>query len=362
MKKQTLLHCPLEPYKSRYTELLSDWEVAAFSATFDVTTVEPKDNEHSVIIRSGKVLDRIGRPLWALKQIQQLLTVHSRPFAQDVYFSDFFHPGLESLPYAGFKGNLFSFCWAQSFDQFDFTRAEMMPWMRLFEFMALEVYRCVFVASTGLADLITSVIPSIESKIVVVGLPFNSAMVAAKADLSKCPGEEYHVVYSSRFDKEKNPSFFLDLVETRDDLKFCICTGDEALRGSDDKAVKRARALESKSKLRIFTGLEKAEYYAILTACAVQFNSAEQDWVSYTLLEALTFGCMPLYPNHRSFPETFEYDRKVLYRPRDLKDASNLLSDLLLSKERDYSNRTSILDTHDQALHRIAARIEQVNQ
>ncbi len=51
--------------------------------------------------------------------------------------------------------------------------------------------------------------------------------------------------------------------------------------------------------------MTKQNYYQILDESKVQFNCADQDWVSFTLLEAVTFGCHPVYPDFRSFPEVF---------------------------------------------------------
>jgi hypothetical protein len=61
--------------------------------------------------------------------------------------------------------------------------------------------------------------------------------------------------------------------------------------------------------------LTKAEYYTILASTQIQLNTSQQDWISFTLLEALTCGCKPLYPNHRSFPDTLGYHQPCLYVP-----------------------------------------------
>jgi glycosyltransferase involved in cell wall biosynthesis len=353
---ETLLHLPLEKYKSRYTEFLEDWEKAEFEQHFNVHTIIPRDQLICSLldIVSGSVLDSVARPQWAMQQIAQLITQARKPFFQKVYFSDFYTTGLDALPYSDFRGKLYSFCWAQSFDMYDFTM-RFVDWMRPWEVMALSLYDKVFVASTGLKDLICTAVPGVSEKIEVVGLPFNTAHVGSQVDMSKAPGNAIDVVYSSRLDREKNPDFFLDLVEYRDDLKFAICTGSPKLTSNVSNIVRRAyKVAEKKRNLTIFEGLEKPEYYAILAQSRVQFNCALQDWVSFTLLEALTYGCKPLYPCFRSFPEGLNWDQRVLYRPNDLHDANLKLDALLHDKSPGYDRAESILAYHDKTLNRIA--------
>ena len=97
----------------------------------------------------------------------------------------------------------------------------------------------------------------------------------------------------------------------------------------------------------------------MLTRSKVQINVGWQDWVSYTLLEALTFGCLPLYPNHRSFPETFFHESAFLYRPGDAYDVAKKLDWLVEQSEIGDTTRIGqrILEVHDGALERIAQTI-----
>ncbi len=278
-----------------------------------------------------------------------------------IYFSDFFHPGLEALPYSRFPFQASAFCWAQSFDQYDFTR-RMYDWMRPYEIMAFNVFDNVFVACEGLADLIHSALPPLEKmgKIKVVGLPFNSKMVSELQGPVR--SDSYDVVYSSRFDKEKCPSVFLDVVTACPNLQFVICTGHDQLKGSDYASVDRAKALAARQRtnLTICAGLSKADYYAILAVSKVQFNGGLQDWVSFTLLEALTFGCLPLYPSHRSFPETLMYQEDFLYTPLSAPAACEKLARLLAiassssGKNIQRNLAAPILEYHDGTLERIA--------
>lgn len=359
--KPPLTYLPLEEYRQRYTELMScpdGWTERRLGGSFNLKPIRPEETKGAVLIKNGAVLDRTARPLWALEQCKQVL--QQVPFGK-IYLEDFFHPGIEGLFYSGNDYKYYSYCWAQTFDCFDFTRKEMMPWMRVYEYMALSVNMDVFVASPVLADLILTSVPQFPiEKLHVVGLPFDRTSVARLFDPSYADGEEYDVVYSSRFDDEKQPWLFLELVEWRSDLKFLICTGGEKLKGNAE-AVKKAYELEAAGKLTIRHSLEKAEYYALLRKSKVQLNTSRQDWVSFTLLEALTHGCLPLYPMFRDFPGVFNYETDWLYAPSSLSSLTERLNALLTMRQDRplYESaiqhlRSTVLDFHDGTYHRMS--------
>jgi glycosyltransferase involved in cell wall biosynthesis len=346
-----LLHLPLEKYQSRYTELLADWETEAFvKAKFKPTKIEPKEDSAVLNIITGEVLDSIQRPRYAMAQMMELLARPDFDFGP-IYFSDFFHPGLEALPYSRRSFKAFSFLWAQTFDQYDFT-TRMVEWMRPWEVMAFDIYSLVFVAHPVLKDLIVSAIPN--ARVEVVGLPYNSTSVSKLWDKSFLPSEEYDVVYTSRWDYEKDPSVFVSLVDSRPDLSFAICTGLPELKGSDVGAIQAIQRLaQTRQNIRIYTNLSKGQYYSVLARSKVQFNCAMQDWVSFTLLDALTYNCRPLYPCFRSFPDTLCYSFNNLYAPGSSTDANKKL-DRLLSEPVNKDLRWRILQLHDSALDSIA--------
>src|SRR5690349_4210632 len=150
--KQPLTHLALEPYGARYTEWLADIEKSAFENDFSYKRLVPPGKKTPLIIRNGQVLDTVSRPIHAMRQIQQVLEMRGNDKGK-LWFSDFFHPGLEALPYSRSRFQASAFLWAQSFDCYDFT-APMVSWMRPWEIMAFEVYTKVFVASSLLRDLI----------------------------------------------------------------------------------------------------------------------------------------------------------------------------------------------------------------
>jgi glycosyltransferase involved in cell wall biosynthesis len=359
--KKLLRYLPLEIMPARYTELMScenGWVENAFRTRFNLEVYRP--NNLPVVIKSGEVLDSVQRPLWSLAQISQLLSLPDDDLGL-IYFDDFYTPGLDALAYSRKKFKAFAFCWAQTFDIHDFTR-RMFYWMRPWELIAFEVCTKVFVAHPLLAEIITVAYPDVAHKLEVVGLPFNSLAVSEKVNLSKIsPNREYDVVYSSRFDKEKNPMLLLDLVENSKDWRFVICTGHPELRGNDLEAIHRAKKLASRegSNLWIAEGLDKGSYYAILASSKVQFNASYQDWVSFTLLEALTFGCWPVYPNWRSFPSTLHYEQKFLYIPNDMSSAQDKIFQAINVGHHTELDRmaSKILNFHNWTLNRIADSI-----
>jgi hypothetical protein len=354
--KPKLAYLPLEPYKARYSELLSSpqgWAQKSFAKEFAVERIEA-DEAPATVIQSGSVLDSVNRPLWALGQVQALLKNYPNG---RIYADDFFHPGLCALPYTGRDYSVSAFCWAQSFDRFDFTRP-MISWMRPYEAMMMAIYKRVFVASPLLFDFITTVFPDAESQVKVVGLPFNSEDVTGRFDPSFSAGP-YDVVYSSRFDTEKRPNFFLDVVELNSHLRFAVCTGHEMLKGNDYAAVARARHLADQGKLTIHANLSKGEYYSVLKASKVQFNCSLQDWVSFTLLEALAYKCIPCYPALRDFPVVFQNTPQFTYSPYSVEDASALIQLLLKTGVSQDERRelNKIVAYHDGTLDRIASEL-----
>lgn len=355
--KQKLTHLPLEPLKARYTSHLHQWEQKAFSRNFDVQQITPQVDGVSIDIMQGRVLDSVNRPRYAMAQIDHLLRNTSGRSYGKLYFSDFYHPGIDALAYSRREFTAYAYCWAQTFDCYDFTR-DMVGWMRPWEYMALNIYSKVFVACPELRDLIIAAVPMLDDKIIDVGLPFDSNAVRSVIDPEKAPAEPIHCVYTSRMDMEKNPGMFLSLARHCPEYTFAICTGHNDLYGTDTDAIEYAKQLEAQGKLKIYRGLDKSEYYAILSRSHVQFNSASQDWISFTLLEALTFGCRPLYPNFRSFPAALNYSPEFLYAPHDLHDAIEHLRYLLENPSVDFAYREAVLSKHDSTLSFIADTID----
>jgi hypothetical protein len=158
------------------------------------------------------------------------------------------------------------------------------------------------------------------------------------------------VVFSARWDQEKQPDFYMDLIEeyikrNGKQVEFVVCSGGK-LKSNNESYMKRTYQMVEDGKMTIYEDLEKDAYYEIVNNSRVVFNCALQDWVSNTVSEADALGCNVLYPAYRSFPETFANDHERMYIPWSMDDAITKLEKLLkkqhqnIGKISDYNNGT----------------------
>jgi len=195
------------------------------------------------------------------------------------------------------------------------------------------------------------------------GLAFGKAEVLERiGGIEKVrPFEERkrRVGFAARFDQEKQPGFFMDLIEmygelTNEPCEFAIYSGG-ALRSNNPEFVTRARQMEAAGKLKIYDNISKNEYYDHLNDTRVLFNCALQDWVSNTVSEADTLGANVLYPAYRSFPETFANDPNRLYVPWSIDDAYHKMQNLL---REPHHNMGLISDWNNGTVDRVVDIIE----
>lgn len=144
------------------------------------------------------------------------------------------------------------------------------------------------------------------------------------------PEKKRQVVFSSRLDWEKNPLFFLQVAakvkEIDPSVHFVFTTSASEVR-SNDPTIQAIFETANGPLVEVRTNQTKKQYYETLLESQVQFNCAYQDFVSWTLLEALTCRCNPVYPYFRSFPEVLPANR--MYTPENVLDASRLILDSL---------------------------------
>jgi len=283
-----------------------------------------------------------------------------------IYFEDMFQPGIESLPYimdqipVAQRPRVYVRCLAQAIDPDDFVHVwGMSKWMGLYEKMVCEF---ATVLATNEEMVAHMKIAGWESPIYnISGLAFGKQEVQERLGERIKPFHERanRICFSARFDQEKQPDFFMDLVERYSEQHpggqtFAILQGGP-LRSNNEKYITRARELEACGILEIHENLQKHEYYKILNDSRVLFNCALQDWVSNTVSEADALGCNVLYPAYRSFPETFANDPNRLYIPWSIDDAENKLTNLL--KEA-HHNMGLISDWTDGTIDRIVDIME----
>jgi hypothetical protein len=342
-----LYYMGLESYEARYTLQLTEWNRRVFDRRgLDVVYVPGSTIDNTQSISVGQVLDAHGRSYFGMSQMMNLVQMMRRGevTSEDViYFEDMFQPGIESLPYildqvdAGQRPRIYVRCLAQAIDPDDFVHVwGMAGWMSTYEKMVNQFVTGVLATNEEMVAHMriagwTAPIYNIS------GLAFGKEEVLERIggveNIRPFQERKRRVGFAARFDQEKQPGFFMDLIEMYGELtiepcEFAIYSGGP-LRSNNPEFIERARRMEAAGKLKIYDNITKNDYYAHLNDTRVLFNCALQDWVSNTVSEADTLGSNVLYPAYRSFPETFSNDPNRLYVPWSIDDAYHKMQNLL---------------------------------
>jgi hypothetical protein len=372
-----LYYLGLEAYEERYTLQLTEWNKRVFDRKgLDVVYVpgETLDNSKKIVV--GQVLDAHGRSYFAMSQMMNLVRMmqQGEVTSEDVvYFEDMFQPGFESLGYIitqvpqNLRPRIFVRCLAQTIDPDDFVHVwGMAKWMGDYERMVNEI-----VSISNGAVLASNEEMVAHMKVAgwtaniynISGLAFGKQEVRERAGNNLVPFDQrkMRVCFSSRWDQEKNPDFYLQLIKdwyAKDNRmwypEFAIFTGG-TLRSNKQEFVDMARELERKGHLKIYENLTKDEYYRLLADSRVLINTALQDWTSNTVSEADALGCNVLFPAYRSFPEVFANDHERMYIPWSLEDLIMKLNKLLVAPHKDIGK---ISNWTDKTIDRICDIIE----
>lgn len=345
MKK--VFYFGLEPLKARYTYQLSkEWMPATFQPYVESGKIEFIDVEGEFDpdqqIKIGAVLDAVGRGKFAMSQCSNFLDMMNNDEVRDgdvIFLQDYWHPGIGSILYAadlyGIKLEIYSMLHAQSVDEYDFTYP-MRDWMRGFELGLDKRMTGIFVGSSIHKEQLRAA--GFEAPIHVVSLPIHKQKTLDKLP-SYDPGAQRKpvVVYSSRLDKEKNPFFMMEVakefLQQHPDWEWHVTTSGKEFRSMLPGVIDKLRLLaKEEPRFKLLEGLTKEEYYTELATCSIQFNSALQDYVSWTVIEATAFGADIVYPKFRSFPEFIDEER--MYKPFDVQSALNTFSDVMLFPNR----------------------------
>ena len=376
---RTLWYMGLEPYKARYTLQLTDWNTSVFKRrNIDYVVVPGKTLTSDQEIVTGQVLDALGRTYYGMSQLMQLIEwmKAGKVNNQDVvYFEDMFQPGIESLPYIlnqiapEHRPRIFVRCLAQSIDPDDFVHVwNMSKWMGLYEKMVDSFVDGVLASNEEM--VMHMKVAGWEAPIYnISGLAFGKQEVMSRVDDIKLFNERsYRVVFSSRWDQEKQPDFYMDVIEEwyrrfpndtakvtcRNPIEFAICSGSK-LKSNNDSYMARTNRLVEEGKLKIYSDLNKNDYYAILNDSRVVFNCALQDWTSNTISEADALGCNVLFPAYRSFPEILANDHTRTYVPWSLEDVLVKLEKLI---HQEHPKLGEISDYTDGTIDRICDILE----
>jgi glycosyltransferase involved in cell wall biosynthesis len=345
--KRNLWYFELEPLKARYTYQLSQqWAPATFEQFSDQLEFRPiKGNfDPTEQIKVGVVFDAVGRGKFAMSQVSaflDLIAVGEVKTGDVIYLADFYTPGVDAIFYAldlyGIKCKWYSRVWAQSVDEYDFTW-QMQSWMRKTELAIDSQMAGIFVGSTIHKDQLRQA--GFTAHIHVLSLPLHLSLTEDVLHLYDEVSPQKTVVYTSRFDKEKNPFFMLEVAEEflkrNPDWKWAVTTSASTVRSNLPGVVDAIYSLaERQPRFTVLSNLTKEEYYRFVKNSTILFNSSLQDYVSWTALEANVMGTDFVFPNFRSFPEFMPEDR--MYKPFDKESAVSLLARVATNPRRDYN-------------------------
>ena len=371
-KMRKLFYCGLESYKARYTLQLQDWNERVFKRRgIDYVIVEGETLDTDRAIVTGQVLDAHGRTYYSMTQMANLVKMMKQGEITNedvIYFEDMFTSGIESLPYImdqidpAHRPRIAVRCLAQSIDPDDFVHVwGMQKWMGLYEKM-VDSFADIILASNEEMAMHMKVAGWEGDIYNISGLAFGKEEVRGRVPGELKPFEDraMRVGFAARWDQEKQPDFYMDLIEAWNDnfhlpkVEFCIFSGAK-LKSNNDSYMNRTRDLQARGLLTVYEDLEKNDYYALLNDTRVLFNCALQDWVSNTVSEADTLGSNVLYPAYRSLPETFANDASRLYVPWSLEDAMSKLNTLL---QKPHAQQGRIGDWTDGTIDRIVDILE----
>jgi hypothetical protein len=339
----------LEPYKDRYTLQLTDWNVEVFKRRGIDYVIVPGDTlDSSKSIVTGQVLDAHGRSYFGMSQMMNLVKLMKQGEVTNedvIYFEDMFQPGIESIPYIlnqipdNLRPRVFVRCLAQSIDPDDFVHVwGMSKWMGLYEKMVNEFVDGVLASNEEM--VMHMKIAGWEAPIYnISGLAFGKEEVRRRVldsgqGIKLFDERAMRVAFAARWDQEKQPDFYMDLIDRWQELypdsgvEFCVFSGS-TLRSNNNTYMARTNKMRDEGTLKVYENLDKTNYYLMLNDTRVLFNCALQDWVSNTVSEADALRCNVLYPAYRSFPETFSNDPERLYIPWSIDDAIAKLHKLL---------------------------------
>ena len=155
----------------------------------------------------------------------------------------------------------------------------MKDWMRPIEVGFGNQYDFIFTCSHLLRQLCIVAGVATEKNIFHVGLPYNSSKLLQQLSVLgwKPLENDNSVIFASRFDDEKDPMFFLDLVEACPDIQFKLVNPrqDRPITSNTD-VLNRLNKILSKnnSNLKLVNTFDKVSYYSELSKARVLFNCA----------------------------------------------------------------------------------------
>jgi len=233
------------------------------------------------------------------------------------------HPGLEAIPYMAMLSDIdvdvYGFLHAGSYTREDFASL-MAPWAKYFEFGWAKFCRGIFVGTRyhrekflKLRDIEDN---DLSQRIFVTGNPWNTQEVLSMvSSLTPVKSRENIVVYPHRWDTEKRPDVFVDMINelwaSRQDFEVVITTSRPHFRSNNPLLLERLA--HANFPYEVKAGLTKQEYYTELSKAKVFVSTTIEENFGYCTVEAMTFGVTPVLPNAYSHPELVVEDDRFLY-------------------------------------------------
>jgi hypothetical protein len=181
---------------------------------------------------------------------------------------------------------------AGTYDPHDFlTQRGMGAWGRDLENSWFAGLDAIYVATEFHRQLVLDERKVCGSKVVVTGFP--AAWPDSFAAIGPLMPKEKLVVFPHRLAPEKDPALFQQVVRglapAFPDWRF-VCTKDVCK--------------------------DKGDYYRTLARASVSVSCAKQETWGIAMLESTVAGCMPVVPEHLSYPEIYPVEFR--YEPGDV--------------------------------------------
>jgi hypothetical protein len=346
----TVYNLKLEPLEERYTAQWERWFHDHFDEEFEGHVEIDGEPLVEGEIENGAFLDLYSTTHYKDSQLKEMAKLFHEGHVEDgdkIFVADFWYPGVESLKYMADLSDtdveMYGFLHAGSYTEEDFAQA-MEGWAEYQEIAWANMYDGIFVGSPHSKERFIDrrVEPyatdddaeEIKDKIHVTGNPFDidGSFERLENETQGVPEEKQDkIIFPNRFDFEKRPNRFLNLVDVLndrygDDVDIVITTSRPELeRSDDDWLVETARAKEKKGELEIKDGISKSKYYKELAESKVMVTTTIEENFGYVNVESLAFNTVPVMPNNFSHPFIVQGDDQYLYD--DLDEALELIDE-----------------------------------
>ncbi len=144
----------------------------------------------------------------------------------------------------------------------------------------------------------------IRAKSCVLSPPVLVTPVRRAAPAGRNPDQPLTILWSHRWEYDKNPKPFLDaLLSLLDErITFRVVFLGERFETVPPEFAPALRRLESRIS-HVGWLPERADYLATLAGCDLVVSTAIQENFGYAVIESILCGCQPLLPNRLAYPE-----------------------------------------------------------